>query len=71
VSFQRWSNANPSKRYQLQPFGGTLSDFREVEGQRLPFRVEAGNHWGTDDYFAFFKAEVMSIHFPRPAAASG
>lgn len=71
VSFQRWSNANPAKRYQLQPFGGMLSDFREVEGQRLPFRVEAGNHWGTDAYFPFFKAEVMSIHFPRPAAASG
>lgn len=64
VSFMRWSNANPEKRYRLQPFGGTLSDFRQVHGYRLPFRVEAGNMFGTDAYFAFFKAEVSAIRFP-------
>lgn len=64
VSFMRWSNANPEKQYRLQPFGGALSDFREVQGYRLPFRVEAGNLFGTDDYFAFFKAEVTDIRFP-------
>lgn len=64
VSFMRWSNANPEKQYRLQPFGGTLSDFREVQGYRLPFRVEAGNMFGTDDYFAFFKVEVTDIRFP-------
>jgi hypothetical protein len=60
----RWSNANPEKQYRLQPFGGVLSDFREVQGYRLPFRVEAGNMFGTDDYFVFFKAEVTDIRFP-------
>jgi hypothetical protein len=67
VFFQRWTNANPDKVYRLQPFGGYLSDFREVGGFRLPFRVEAGNMFGTDDYFPFFIAEVMAIRFPvRP-----
>ncbi len=54
VYFMRWSDANPEKQYRLQPFGGNLSDFREVQGFRLPFNVEAGNMFGTDDYFAFY-----------------
>lgn len=64
VYFLRWSNANPEKIYRLQPFGGKLSDFRETQGFRLPFYVEAGNMYGTDDYFVFFKAQVTSIRFP-------
>lgn len=66
VSFMRWSNANPEKSYRLQPFGGKPTDFREVQGFRLPFNVEAGNMFGTADYFVFFKAEVQSIRFPLP-----
>lgn len=64
VFFQRWSDANPEKVFRLQPFGGYLSDFREVDGFRLPFRVEAGNMFGTDDYFPFYIAEVTAIRFP-------
>jgi hypothetical protein len=65
VSFQRWSDANPNHIHRLQPFGATLSDFREVEGYRLAFHVEAGNMFGTDDYFPFFIADVTEIRFPR------
>jgi hypothetical protein len=64
VAFQRWSNANPEKKFQSQPFGGYLSDYREFDGFRLPTRVEAGNFFETDDYFAFFKASVTDIRFP-------
>lgn len=67
VTFQRWSNANPDKVHRLQPFGAVLSDFREVQGFRLPFRVEAGNQFGTEDYFPFFLADVTAISFPRRA----
>ncbi|WP_417665093.1 DUF6544 family protein [Pseudidiomarina sp.] len=63
VEFLRWSNANPTKEYQLQPFGGTLSDFREVQGFRVPFYVEAANMLGTDEEFVFFKAHVNSIRW--------
>ncbi|MCU4653431.1 hypothetical protein N8I71_11340 [Roseibacterium sp. SDUM158016] len=66
VSMQRWTDANPEKVHRLQPFGGYLSDFREVGGYRLPFRVEAGNMFGTDAYFPFFLAEVTDIRFPPP-----
>lgn len=69
VSFQRWSDANPDKTFRLQPFGGLLSDFREVGGFRLPHRVEAGNMFGTDDYFPFFLAEVTAVRFPAPGGA--
>ncbi|MDP2765275.1 MAG: hypothetical protein Q8O54_10615, partial [Brevundimonas sp.] len=65
VSFQRWSNANPDKVHRLQPLGATPADFREVQGYRLPFRVEAGNMFGTDDYFPFFLADVTEIRFPE------
>ncbi|MGB5986603.1 MAG: DUF6544 family protein [Desulfobacterales bacterium] len=64
VYFMRWSDSNPEKTHRLQPFGGKLSDFREVQGFRLPFNVEAGNMFCTEDYFVFFKAEVVSISFP-------
>jgi hypothetical protein len=64
VSFQRWSDANPEKVHRLQPFGAVMSDFRDVGGYRLPFRVEAGNMFGTDAYFPFFLADVTEISFP-------
>jgi len=64
VSFQRWSDANPDKVHRLQPFGAVMSDFREVGGYRLPFRVEAGNMFGTEEYHPFFLADVIEIRFP-------
>ncbi len=66
VSFARWSNANPDKVFRLQPFGGYLSSFKDVAGFRLPTHVEAGNHFGTDDYFPFFVVDVTQIRFPSP-----
>lgn len=65
VCFQRWSNANPQKRYRLQAFGGHLSHYRSFAGFRLPTRVAAGNHFGSDDYFPFFQADVKYIEFPH------
>lgn len=67
IVFQRWSNANPEGIHRLQPFGAFVSDFRKVAGYRLPFRVEAGNMFGTDAYFPFFLAEVTEIFFPKSA----
>lgn len=64
VSFQRWSDANPDKVHRLQPFGAVMSDFRAVGGYCLPFRVEAGNMFGTGAYFPFFRAEVTDIRYP-------
>ncbi len=66
VSFMRWSNANPEKVFRLQPFGGELSDFRNVDGFMLPFQADAGNHIGTEDWFPFFKAKITAIRFPVP-----
>ena len=64
VVIQRWSNENPEKQFRQQPFGGELSEFRSFGGYRLPTTVEGGNHFGTDDYFPFYKAQVISIRFP-------
>ncbi|WP_200382716.1 DUF6544 family protein [Thiococcus pfennigii] len=64
MSLLRWSDANAAKAYRWQPFGGRLSDFREVQGYRLPFEIEAGNLFGTSEYFAFYRASVIDIRFP-------
>jgi hypothetical protein len=65
VTISRWTDANPEKVFRLQPFGGSLSDFREVGGFRLPFHVEGGNFFGTMDYFPFYRAAVQEIQI-RP-----
>ena len=65
VCFDRWSNANPEKQHRLQPFGGHLSEFHSFAGFRLPTHVEAGNHFGTDEYFPFFVADVTDVDFPN------
>jgi hypothetical protein len=36
-------------------------------GLALPFHVEAGNMFGTGDYFPFFIADVTEIRFPGGA----
>lgn len=64
VVFQRWSNANSQGVHQLQPFGGVLSAFHEVQGFQVPTHIEAGNFFGTDDFFPFFIADVTDIQFP-------
>lgn len=65
IVFQRWSNANPEQEYRLQPFGGYLSDFRDFQGYRLATHVEAGNHFGTEAYFPFYRVDVTAISFPK------
>lgn len=64
VMIPRWSNVNPQKEWRVQPFGGSLSEFRRFGGFTLPTRVEGGNHFGTEDYFPFFRARVEAIAFP-------
>lgn len=65
VSFPRWSDANREGVYRLQTFGGYLSGFREIAGFRLPTHVEAGNYFGTEDYFPFYLADVTNLRFPQ------
>jgi len=64
IVFLRWSNENPERVHRLQPFGGDFSEFETFEGYRLPTRVIAGNHYGSNDYFPFFKAKVTRVRFP-------
>lgn len=66
VCLPRWSNANPAGVYREQSFGGELSDFRRVQGLRVPFRVDGGNFFGTPDYFPFYRARVLSFRVLPP-----
>ena len=69
VEFLRWSDANPDKVHRIQPFGGFLFKFREYQGFRVPTHVEAGNFFGTADYFPFFLANVTDVRFPKRRSA--
>ncbi len=64
VVFPRWSDANPQKVFQIQPFGGDLSEFQSFEGFTVPTVVHAGNFYGTPDYFPFFQVRVTSVTCP-------
>jgi hypothetical protein len=66
VALPRWTDANPDRQFRLQPFGGVLSEYRRFGGYRLPTHVEAGNFFGTDDWFPFFIADIADIRFPEP-----
>lgn len=61
VRFERWSDANPQKIYQLQTFGGYLSACKTFDGFTVPTHVEAGNFFGTDDYFPFYVVDVTGM----------
>ncbi|MEQ9338913.1 MAG: hypothetical protein RIF45_05125 [Hyphomicrobiales bacterium] len=65
IVFPRWSDANTQKQFQIQPFGGDLSEFQTFEGFTVPTVVHAGNFYGTDDYFPFFQVRVTSMTFPQ------
>lgn len=60
---ERWSNANPAGQFQHQPFGGTPERFVDIDGMQIAQKVIVGNHFGTPDYFPFFKAELTQIEF--------
>ncbi|TMV04883.1 hypothetical protein FGK63_17540 [Ruegeria sediminis] len=68
VEFPRWSNANPDNTFRVLPFGGYLSNYAEFAGFRLPTHVEAGNFFGTGEYFPFFVIDVTDIRFPAPVS---
>ncbi|GAB5458295.1 MAG: hypothetical protein Hens3KO_13250 [Henriciella sp.] len=70
IVIQRWSNENAERVFREQPFGGEVSNFKDFEGYRLPTHVEGGNHFGTNDYFPFYKADVTDIWFPDSGDAS-
>ena len=55
---QRWSNVNASKRFRLQPFGGTKSGEETFQGFTIPTRMAVGNNYGTDDYLPGFQAHI-------------
>lgn len=65
IVLQRWSDVNAEKEFRYQPFGGYLSEFRDFSGFRVPTHIEAGNLFGTEDYFTFFIADVSNIRFGR------
>jgi hypothetical protein len=63
VAMQRWTNANPQQVFRHQPFGATVEKTGTFGGYTIPTRIDAGNGFGTDEYFPFFRAEVMGARF--------
>jgi hypothetical protein len=63
VAGQRWSNANPERRFRLQPFGGTVLESAAFGGFTIPAEVHVGNHYGTADYLPFVQARITRARY--------
>lgn len=63
VVTRRWSDANPAKAYQWQPFGGVVRGETTFGGYTIPGKIEAGNHFGTPAFFAFFDVEITGADY--------
>lgn len=59
----RWSDANPHRLFQFQPFGGTVAAEASFDGFTIPSLVQVGNHYGTEDYFPFFQARILAADY--------
>jgi len=60
---QRWSNVDRARRYQLQPFGGTMSSEATFQGLTIPTAIAVGNHYGTKAYLPFFQARITGAKY--------
>ncbi len=63
IATLRWSDANPDKTFQLQPFGGTMLAETTFEGFTIPTDIRVGNHFGTGNYLPFFQAHVTLAQY--------
>jgi len=63
VAISTLDKCQRSKVYQRPAFGGYLSDFEQLDGYWLPTSVEAGDHFGTEACFSFFRATVDKLVF--------
>jgi hypothetical protein len=63
VVMQRWTNANSEQIFRYQPFGAMVEETGFIDGYKVPIRISAGNLFGTEAYFPFFRAEVDGIRF--------
>jgi hypothetical protein len=63
VVMQRWTNANPERIFRYQPFGATVEETGTFEGYTIPTRIDAGNGFGTEAYFPFFRVLVTEARF--------
>jgi hypothetical protein len=63
VVMQRWTNANPQRVFRHQPFGATIMETATFEGYTIPTRIDAGNGFGTEAYFPFFRVLVTEARF--------
>lgn len=59
----RWSNANPDKIFQMQPFGGLVHGEATFGGFTIPSHIEVGNNFGSDAYFPFFVATLNNVEY--------
>lgn len=63
IALLRWSRENPERIWRYQPFGGDVQDVSQFGGFTIASRVEGGNHFGTPDYFPFYRAGISAARF--------
>lgn len=70
VVTQRWTDANPQRRFRWQAFGASLAGIARFDGFAIPTQVLVANHFGTPDAAPFLRAEIAAARVaPAPPAA--
>lgn len=70
IATQRWTNANPQRRFRWQAFGATLAGIARFDGFAIPTRVVVANHFGTPAAAPFLRADIAAARFGPDAARS-
>jgi hypothetical protein len=63
VSFQRWGNQTADQTFAYLPFGSEVQSEQTFSGYTIPTQLSAGWHFGTDQYFEFFRVTVHQATF--------
>jgi hypothetical protein len=66
ATVMRWTDANPERRYRLQPFGGQMTDHATHQGFTVPVAMEIANMVGTPEHAPFFRARITGVRFGPP-----
>lgn len=63
AQMQRWSDANPERVFQFQPFGARVLGEMRQDGMTIPAQLEVSNHFDTPQEAVFFRATLTELHF--------
>ena len=63
ISLPRWSNDTEDRTWQYIPFGAEAKTEITLDGYTIPAQIDVGYWFGTEGYWAFFRAQIERAQF--------